>query len=123
MANIGCVRGCSGFDRSSTVERLCGDPTLLVEIASIYVGTAPGQLQAIGQALAARDLAGIYNEAHSLKGSTSIFEAPAAVASIIELESAARSGNHRDIASLASRAEALVRDLIKHLQDPEILET
>ena len=120
MASVEYVRGCSGFDRAITLERLCDDPTLLAEVAPTYIDTTLQQLQAIREALAARDLVRVSREAHSLKGATSIFEAPAALASIVELERAAKSGGPNDIAVLACRADALVRDLIAQLQDPEV---
>jgi HPt (histidine-containing phosphotransfer) domain-containing protein len=111
----------SAFDRGLTLERLGGDATLLLEIARLYAATARAQLHVIGAALADGNLDKVYREAHSLKGATSVFEAPAAVASLIELESAAKAGDRVQVAPLASRVDALVRELIGCLESPAIL--
>ena len=109
------------FDRVITLERLGGDAALLVEIAKLYAATAPTRLQMIGAALADGNLDTVYREAHSLKGATSVFEAPAAVASLAELEGAARSGDRAQVVPLASRVDKLVRELIGHLEGPALL--
>jgi HPt (histidine-containing phosphotransfer) domain-containing protein len=108
----------SAFDRTLTLERLGGDAALLVEIAQIYTATARAQLQVIGAALTAGNLDKVYREAHSLKGATSVFEAPAAVACLSELESEAKAGNVAQVGPLASRADALVKELIGCLESP-----
>ena len=109
------------FDRTITLERLGGDAALLVEISKLYAATAPAQLQVIGAALADGNLDKVYREAHSLKGATSVFEAPAAVASLAELEGAAKSGDQTQAVPLASRVDKLVRELIGHLESPAVL--
>jgi HPt (histidine-containing phosphotransfer) domain-containing protein len=111
----------SAFDRTLTLERLGGDAMLLVEIAKLYTATAREQLRVIGAALAEGNLDTVYRESHSLKGATAVFEAPAAVASITELESAAKSGNRPHVDSLAGRVDELVRELIGLLENPTIL--
>jgi HPt (histidine-containing phosphotransfer) domain-containing protein len=111
----------STFDRITTLERLGGDAALLVEIAKLYAATAPAQLQVICAALADGNLDKVYREAHSLKGATSVFEAPAAAASLAELEGAAKSGDRTRVVPLASRVENLVRELIGHLESPALL--
>jgi HPt (histidine-containing phosphotransfer) domain-containing protein len=111
----------SAFDRTLTLERLGGDAELLVEIAQLYTATARAQLQVIGAALADGNLEKIYREAHSLKGATAVFEAPAAVASLSELESAAKAGNGPQVLPLAGRVDALVRELIVCLENPVML--
>jgi HPt (histidine-containing phosphotransfer) domain-containing protein len=111
----------SVFDRSTTLERLGGDAVLLVEIARLYTASARAQLHVIGAALADGNLDKVYREAHSLKGATSVFEAPAAVASLVELESAAKAGDRTQVVSLASRVDVLVRELIGYLENPAML--
>jgi len=112
----------SVFDRSVTLERLGGDAGLLVELAQLFTVTARQQLESIRAALGAGNVQDIYREAHSLKGATSVFEAPAAVASLLALESAAKSGTHAEVVPLATSAEALVTALIVHLEDPAALQ-
>jgi HPt (histidine-containing phosphotransfer) domain-containing protein len=109
------------FDRTLTLERLGGDAVLLLEIARLYMATAPAQLHVIGTALADGNLDSVYREAHSLKGATSVFEAPAAVASLAELEDAAKEGDRTQVVPLASRVDARVRELIGCLESPALL--
>ncbi len=109
------------FDRAITLERLGGDVALLIEIAKLYAATARAQLQVIGAALADGNLDKVYREAHSLKGATSVFEAPAAVASLGELENAAKSGDLTQIVPIAGHVDKLVRELIGYLEDPTML--
>lgn len=111
----------NSFDRTITLERLGGDAALLVEIAQLYTSTARAQLHVIGAALADGNLDKVYREAHSLKGATAVFEAPAAVASLAELESAAKSGDHGQTVPLASRVDQLVKELIGLLEIPATL--
>lgn len=111
----------SAFDRTVTLERLAGDATLLAEIAQVYTTTARAQLQVIGAALADANLDTIYREAHSLKGATAVFEAPAAFACLCELESAAKAGDRTQVVPLAECADARVRELIECLENPEML--
>jgi HPt (histidine-containing phosphotransfer) domain-containing protein len=111
----------NSFDRTITLERLGGDAALLVEIAQLYAATARAQLHVIGAALADGNLDKVYREAHSLKGATSVFEAPAAVASLAELESAAKAGDHAQTAPLAGRVNQLVRELIDLLESSAML--
>ena len=112
----------SDFDRSVTLERLGGDAPLLIELAQLYTATARQQLKAINAALGQGNVQEVYREAHSLKGATSVFEAPAAVASLLALEAAAKSGNHAQVVPLAASADALVTALIVHLEDPAMLQ-
>jgi HPt (histidine-containing phosphotransfer) domain-containing protein len=109
------------FDRTLTLERLGGDAVLLLEIARLYTSTARAQLHVIGAALADGNLDRIYREAHSLKGATSVFEAPAAVASLVDLEGAAKAGDPRQVVPLAGRVDTLVRELIGCLESPALL--
>jgi HPt (histidine-containing phosphotransfer) domain-containing protein len=111
------------FDRNVTLERLGGDLELLTEVAQIYTGSARAQLDAIESALAAGDIDRVYRETHSLKGSTSVFEAPAAVAAILELESAAKAGDVARSAPLVARVNELVTALVAHLETPGVLES
>lgn len=110
----------SVFDRTTTLERLGGDAALLIEIAKLYAATARAQLQVIRAALADGNLDKVYLEAHSLKGATSVFEAPAAVSSLGELESAAKSGDRTQVLSLAGHVDKLVKELIGRLENPSI---
>jgi HPt (histidine-containing phosphotransfer) domain-containing protein len=112
----------SVFDRSITLERLGGDAALLVELAQLYTSTARQQLDTLRSALGAGKIEEVYREAHSLKGATSVFEAPAAVASLLALESAAKAGNHAEVVPLAAAADALVMVLIEHLENPAVLQ-
>jgi HPt (histidine-containing phosphotransfer) domain-containing protein len=111
----------NSFDRTITLERLGGDATLLIEIARLYASTARAQLHVIAAALADGNLDQVYREAHSLKGATAVFEAPAAVASLAELESAAQSGDRGRTVPLASSVDRLVRELIGLLEIPATL--
>jgi HPt (histidine-containing phosphotransfer) domain-containing protein len=109
------------FDRTITLDRIGGDAALLVEIAQLYTATARAQLYVIGAALADGNLDKLYREAHSLKGATSVFEAPAAVTSLAALESAARAGDHGRSASLLGHVDCAVKELIGLLENPAVL--
>jgi CheY-like chemotaxis protein/HPt (histidine-containing phosphotransfer) domain-containing protein len=101
----------TGFNSAETLERLGGDRELFAQVAQIYVESTAAQLEVIAAALTQGELEQVYREAHSLKGSTSTFEAPSALASVAEVEACAK---RRDLAA-ANNAFPLAQELVTQL--------
>ncbi|MGZ5117557.1 MAG: Hpt domain-containing protein [Burkholderiales bacterium] len=99
------------MDVEKTLLGLGGDETLLGKVAQIFARTAPGLLDLIGSALDADDLKRAYAEAHSLKGSVGVFDAPQVLQCVTDL---AQRAKERDLAATRD-AFAAARPLVERL--------
>jgi len=90
----------AAFDRAETIARLDGDEGLFAEIAGIFVSEGPRQLARLRDAVQRGEAPGVYQAAHSLKGSVANFCAPTALALVQQLESVARAGELSDAAAI-----------------------
>jgi HPt (histidine-containing phosphotransfer) domain-containing protein len=59
------------IDRNDLLRRLYGDEQLASDIVRLFVGECPTMVDAVGSALASRDVEEVRRAAHTLKGSAS----------------------------------------------------
>ena len=98
-----------------TLTRLANDEMLLGEVAQIFIRTVPQIVASITAALIGNDLEQAYEQAHSLKGAVSPFEAPEVFNAVLSVETQAR---NRDVAGTMSAlaiAERLIERLLNEL--------
>jgi len=96
---------------AGAVGQMEGDTELLREIVEIFMETAPEQLQAIENAIAAGDAARVALVAHGMKGGASNFCADRFVAAARELEQTARNGDLAGAPQLLARMREGFSDL------------
>ncbi len=82
----------SGMDMAAALERVEGDRDLLDEIARLFAEECPSTMEAIRQALDARDARAVEMIAHRLKGSALSLGAPKVSQAASELEQHVRTG-------------------------------
>lgn len=81
------------IDRVAVLENLGGDLDLFHQIITIFLDDTPPKIEALQQALAARDAAQLHTLGHTLKGSIANFGAPRATEAARALENAAKLGD------------------------------
>lgn len=94
------------LDREAVFQRLKGKRNRLVRLVDIFHQSYRAQLEAIAQALADADPAGLYQSAHSYKGTVATFDAGPATGLALELETRGREGR-------LDGAEGLYRQLLE----------
>jgi signal transduction histidine kinase/DNA-binding response OmpR family regulator len=82
----------SVFDLEEALARVDGDRGLLVELVEIFLDEYPTTLVALQTAVAAKDSHGVYQAAHTLKGSVGNFGATTAMEASRALEMLGRQG-------------------------------
>lgn len=93
------------YDRRAAIAMM-GDESLFVEVAGMFVTDAPGYLDEIDAALAARDADRLARAAHTIKGLFATFVAPAGQSVAAQLEQIAREGNLAACGELATAVRA-----------------
>jgi CheY-like chemotaxis protein/HPt (histidine-containing phosphotransfer) domain-containing protein len=103
------------LDIDMTLKRLADDPTLLGQVARVFIRTVPQLLISISSALTANDMERAYAEAHSLKGAVAVLEAPQVFDSIVALETHTTNYNAAAAATAFAAAQPLVQRLVGEL--------
>ena len=98
-----------------TLARLANDERLLGEVAQIFIRTVPPIVAALGAALIGNDLEHAYEQAHSLKGAVSPFEAPEVFNAVLSVETQARNRDVGAAISALAAAERLIERLLNEL--------
>jgi two-component system sensor histidine kinase/response regulator len=80
------------IDRSDLLERLYGDEQLAADVVRLFVGECPSMIDAVGSALAKRDVEQVKRAAHALKGSASTAAARGIAEAARTLETLATEG-------------------------------
>jgi HPt (histidine-containing phosphotransfer) domain-containing protein len=80
------------IDLKDVLERVQGDKELLVELFDIYQEDFVGKRQALGEAIAASNIAKIKEVAHSMKGASGNISAKPLHAACLKLEGLAKEG-------------------------------
>ncbi len=81
------------IDLKDVMERVQDDKELLLELLDIYQEDFVAKRQALGEAIAAKDIGKIKEVAHSMKGSSGNISAKSLHASCLKLEALAKEGN------------------------------
>jgi len=103
------------IDRASLLERLYGDERLAADIVRLFVDECPSMVDAVGAALAKRDIEQVKRAAHALKGSASTASAHGIADAARTLEKLAAEGR---IESLDEAWADLSRQAALLLQAP-----
>lgn len=77
---------------AETLERFQGDVDMARQLIEVFLAESPGQLRAVRDAVAERDLQRIARAAHTLKGSVGLFTDGPAFHTVVQLEADARTG-------------------------------
>lgn len=99
------------LDIRKTVLGLGGDETLFGKVAQIFVRITPDLLSSINAAITDEDLKRVYMDAHSLKGSVGVFEAPEVLVCVADV---ARHAKNSDLAA-TKHAFAAAQPLVERL--------
>lgn len=81
------------LDWEKALDNVEGSEDLLLELAQVFVESAPAMLREIGDAIAANDPAALHRAAHNLKGSARIFAAGGVVEEAMHLEEMGAAGD------------------------------
>ena len=93
------------------LPEIADDPDLMREIVDLYRSNAPGWMDQIRQALAARDGTGLARAAHTLRGAVSHLGVPAATDATRALEDAGRAADFAAAPKTLARLETELRHL------------
>ena len=111
----------SGFDYFSALDRLGGDPQLLIKLAASFCQTYETTRQKIISAIRDKDASRLEAGAHSLRGTVAMFSAEGAVGLTRRLESACAEANWGHISNIHAELEtemAIVISALKHIAAP-----
>lgn len=111
------------INREAALARLCGDESLLRDLAKLFLADAPGLLREAESALADRDAATLQRAVHSLRGLAASFDGLPAMAAARELENLVRHeklvGAEAALSSLQQEISRLTAILTDIVQDGE----
>ncbi len=96
------------MNRDSALVRLCGDMSLLRDLAELFLADAPVLLKEAESALMRHDSATLERAAHSLKGLAANFDGTLVMTAARELEELAR---HQDLADAKTVRDRLAYEL------------
>jgi two-component system sensor histidine kinase/response regulator len=82
----------AAIDRNDLLQRLYGDEQLAADVVRLFVGECPNMVDAVGSALAKRDVEQVRRAAHALKGSASTAAARGIADAARDLEALATEG-------------------------------
>jgi two-component system sensor histidine kinase/response regulator len=100
------------FDRDRLLETVGGDHDLVEDLTAIFLNSAPGLVDRVARALAARDAAELEAAAHALKGSAANLRAEEIAAEAADLEGRGHTGSLEGASSSYARLlEAIDRFL------------
>jgi CheY-like chemotaxis protein/anti-sigma regulatory factor (Ser/Thr protein kinase) len=104
-----------GLDVDDLLARCDGDPQLLRELATIFLGDYPARLAAVRTAAQRRDARALQAEAHALKGAAGNFGAPDAVEAARRLEFMARDSDLAGVDTALAELERRMKQLTAQL--------
>jgi HPt (histidine-containing phosphotransfer) domain-containing protein len=104
------------FDREVALSNVDGDAALLKEIATLFLGEYPRELQALRDAVACGDAELAARTAHGLKGSVSNFGARAARKAASEIEDLGRAHMLAEAAPALDQLETALAALRRELE-------
>ena len=104
------------LDEQAIMERVGGDPALLVEVVELLREDVPKLLTQLRVAIRSRDLPTVARMAHTLKGELSNFTKNGAYLTAIELVEASHNGDVLAVTEVLDRLEEEVGRLMDELQ-------
>jgi CheY-like chemotaxis protein len=100
--------GADIVDERSLLARLNGDRSLLGELIALFQADAPKMLDAVSQAITAKDAPALQVAAHKLKGSVANFSSRGAFEAALRMEDMAR---RRELETAPAAAAALEKEI------------
>jgi CheY-like chemotaxis protein/HPt (histidine-containing phosphotransfer) domain-containing protein len=105
-----CTTPSPVFDLAVALRHSAGDHELLRQLSEVFLRETPGMLKEIKQTLDEKNAAGLRRAAHKLKGSASVFCAPAVVEAALDLENMGRQSDLNQAAlAYAKLTDAMMR--------------
>lgn len=104
------------FDHTAALQSLDGDEALLAELVALFQTEAPKRLQALEEAYAHGDLAGMREAAHALKGMAAQIGAFVLRDQAATLEQVLKSGGHPD-GQLSGQLRQALNSLLEQLKE------
>lgn len=104
-----------GLDRKSALEFAGGDPTLLKELAELFLQEYPKLIADLRSAARDRDSKKLDTSAHALKGAVSNFGARAAVEAALLIEAKGRAGETEGLQEAVTSLEDALAPLLAEL--------
>ena len=111
----GCERD-SAINMEEALAHAAGDPEMLASLARLFLEEGPKQLQDVANQLEQRDLPGVREAAHKLKGSLVIFAAEKAESAAKNLEALAEQGDDHGISDAWAELKREMMRLTKELE-------
>jgi HPt (histidine-containing phosphotransfer) domain-containing protein len=112
----------AGWDYAAAMERVDGDELLLIELIALFFEEYPRFAARLTQSLSQKDLAGLRETAHSLKGSLGYLGAVDGEALALSLEQASLSEDSvragELVAQLMAYIEALRQQMVSSAGEP-----
>lgn len=97
-------------------EVAMGDDEFMVELIDLYLGDAPGQLEALGQAVARQDATAVSAAAHKLKGSCGNIGAEGLVSLCQQIEASGKASRLDGLAELLRQVRLEFAEVNQALQ-------
>ncbi|MCE9584328.1 MAG: CHASE domain-containing protein [Planctomycetes bacterium] len=122
-ASAGGGSSSHAFAAAEALERVGGDPEVLLELAVTYVHDYERMTSAIRMAVAENNFAGLERAAHSIRGAAGIFSAIPATLAAQAVEEAARAKDPSAIDAVPALETELKRlrdELQKHIQQERV---
>jgi HPt (histidine-containing phosphotransfer) domain-containing protein len=111
------------FDRAEMLEQVGGDRQLVKELVELFLGTSPGHLERVRQAVAAGDAMAVRQAAHALKGAAGCVGAKKVWQVALDLETMGRTADLSRAAdsftALEPALERLRLELVRLLEEGE----
>lgn len=97
-------------------EVAMGDDDFMIELIDLYLADAPGQLEALSQAVAREDASAVSAAAHKLKGSCGNVGAEGLVALCQQIEATGRASRLHELPELMEQATREFAEVNQALQ-------
>ena len=104
------------FDPENLLKSFGGDKVALRRLVSLFVENTPPIVENIRRAAQERDPSALHREAHTLKGSLTLFEDPELRRAAAELERPARTGDTDKAVQAAFRLDRILGPFLKSLR-------
>ena len=107
------------FDRPRVVASFGGDSVLTAQILKEYLRTSPAELEQMERARQEKDLKGLQEAAHALKGSSAYLQIAGLDDLIGQLHEAARVGDWEEIERLLPEVQAAHRAVLQQIESSD----
>jgi len=110
------------LDLSAALEALGGKKELLRKMATVFYDDMPRQIEKLKQAFLDEDIKVVRRQAHTIKGSASIFKANLLSEAALQVETAAKEGRSAEAAEYFQKAERELDKALEALSESGLLD-